>query len=255
MSPVPQRIVCLSAESADWLWRIGAWENVAGVTAYFAPPPGVGPKPRVSGFSSANMEQIIRLEPDLVITYSDVQAALAATLVNRGLTVLATNQRTLAETETTLAMLARIVNCEIVAEKLLAEFRRRLTPVENVARRPRVYFEEWNNPLVAGIGWVGELIERAGGTDVFSSLRTGRGVSERVITPEQVIQAGPEIIFASWCGKPMDAAAMTARPGWKEIAAIRNQQIHELPGDDILQPGFRLVHGFERMKQIIQSVA
>jgi iron complex transport system substrate-binding protein len=255
MNPAPQRIVCLSAESADWLWRIGAWEKVAGVTAYFTPPPGAGPKPRVSGFSSANMEQIVRLNPDLVITYSDVQAALAATLVQQGLTVLATNQRTLAETETTLVLLARIVNREIMAEKVLAEFRRRLASVPHPARRPRVYFEEWNNPLVAGIGWVGELVERAGGEDVFSGLRSGRGVSQRVVTPGQVVQADPEIIFASWCGKPLDAPAMAARPGWEKISAVRNQQIHELPGEDILQPGFRLVQGFERMKQIIQSVS
>jgi len=255
MNPCPQRIVCLSAESADWLWRIGAWKKVAGVTAYFNAPPEAASRPYVSGFSSANVEAILRLEPDLVITYSDVQAALAATLVERGLTVLATNQRTLAETEATLILLARIVDCGIMAEKLLAEFHRRLAPVPHSARRPRVYFEEWNNPLVAGIGWVSELIERAGGADVFSSLRTGHAVSQRVVTPEQVIQADPEIIFASWCGKPLDAAAMAARPGWEKISAIRNKQVHELPGDDILQPGFRLVQGFERMKQIIQSLA
>ena len=166
MNRTPQRIVCLSAEAADWLWRIGAWQRVAGVTAFFNAPPEAPARPRVSGFSSANLEQIAKLKPDLVITFSDVQAKLAAELMQRGLTVLATNQRTLAEVEATLALLGRIVDCEPAAEALLAEFRERLAPVPCRAR-PRVYFEEWNDPLVSGIGWVGELIERAGGQDVF----------------------------------------------------------------------------------------
>src|SRR5882757_10327408 len=143
MNRIPQRIVCLSAEAADWLWRIGAWERVAGVTAYFTQPGEAAPKPRVSGFSSANLDQIEKLNPDLVITFSDVQAGLAAGLIQRGFPVLATNQRTLAETEATLALLARVAGCERTGEKLLNEFRERLAPVKNVSRRPRVYFEEW----------------------------------------------------------------------------------------------------------------
>jgi iron complex transport system substrate-binding protein len=250
MSQIPQRIVCLSAEAADWLWRIGAWENVAGVTAFFRQPPNTL-KPRVSGFSSANLNQITQLNPDLVITFSDVQTQIAAELIQRGFSVLATNQRTLAEIENTLALLARIVNREQEGEKLLNEFRERLAPVENVTRRPRVYFEEWNDPLISGIAWVSELIERAGGKDIFPELRTKRAAPERVVSPEQICQANPEIIFASWCGNPVQAAEISARPGWNSLTVVREKRIHEIPGEDILQPGFRLVHGYEQIKQLL----
>ena len=251
MSQIPQRIVCLSAEAADWLWRIGAWENVAGITAYFIQPDGTPPKPRVSGFSSANLNEITKLNPDLIITFSDVQAKLAAELIQRGFPVLATNQRTLAETEATLALLARVVGCERTGEKLLNEFRERLAPVKNVSRRLRIYFEEWNDPLISGIAWVSELIGRAGGEDIFANLRTKRAAPERVVSSEQICQANPEIIFASWCGKPVQAAEISARHGWSDLAAVRENRIHEIPGEDILQPGFRLVYGYEQMKRLL----
>ncbi|HXS67824.1 MAG TPA: ABC transporter substrate-binding protein [Candidatus Polarisedimenticolia bacterium] len=254
MSEVPERIVCLSAEAADWLWRIGAWGHVAGVTAFFEQPAGLPMKPRVSGFSTARMKEIEALNPDLVITFSDVQAELAAELLKQGFSVLATNQRTLAETEATLALLGRVVRREAGSERLLAEFRERLAPVADVGRRPRVYFEEWNEPLVSGIGWVGELIERAGGVDVFAELRSKRAARERVVSPEQVCRANPEIIFASWCGKPVNRARISSRPGWQDIAAVRAGQIHEIPGKDILQPGFRLVRGYEQIKEFISAL-
>jgi iron complex transport system substrate-binding protein len=253
MSQIPQRIVCLSAEAADWLWRIGAWEIVAGVTAYFMQPDGTPPKPRVSAFSSANLNEIAKLNPDLIITFSDVQAKLAAELIQRGFPVLATNQRTLSETEATLALLARIVDCEREGEKLLNEFRERLAPVENVTQRQSVYFEEWNDPLISGIAWVSELIERAGGEDIFPKLRTKRAAPERVVSSEQVCQANPEIIFASWCGKPVQAVEISARPGWNNLAAVRENRIHEISGEDILQPGFRLIYGYEQMKRLLAN--
>jgi iron complex transport system substrate-binding protein len=253
MNSVPQRIVCLSAEAADWLSRIGAWEKVVGVTAFFAQPPGAPPKPRVSGFRSAKPDQIVRLKPDLVITFSDVQAKLAAKLMRRGLSVLATNQRTLAEIETTLALLARIVDREAEGAVCLRELGERLAPVEKVVRRPRVYFEEWNDPLVTGIAWVGELIERAGGQDIFPELPAKRSAPERVVSAEQVRLADPEIIFASWCGKPVEVESIANRPGWQELAAVRRGNVLEVPGADILQPGFRLVHGYERIKRAISE--
>lgn len=252
MRGVPQRIVCLSAESTDWLWRIGAWGNVAGITSFFTLPPEAPAKPRVSGFSTARLEEIVALNPDLVITFSDVQAQLAEELIKRGLSVLATNQRTLAEIEATLALLGRVVGREAEAEERLREFRKRLAPAKSIGVRPRVYFEEWNEPLIAGIGWVGELVERAGGDDIFGDLRTRRAAAERVVSSEQVCRADPEIIVASWCGKPVRAAAISSRPGWAEVAAVRFRRIYEIPGDDILQPGFRLVYGYERLKEIIK---
>ena len=251
MSRIPHRIVCLSAEAADWLWRIGAWERVVGVTVYFDQPDSAPPKPRVSGFSSANLGQITQLKPDLIITFSDVQAQIAAALIQRGYSVLATNQRTLGEIETTLALLARVVNRERESEILLHEFLARLAPVENVARYPRVYFEEWNDPLISGITWVSELIERAGGKDIFEHLRCKHNAAERVVSLEQVCRADPEIIFASWCGEPVQPTEITARPRWNSLTAVREQRIYEIPSKDILQPGFRLVYGYEQMKRLL----
>jgi iron complex transport system substrate-binding protein len=253
MCPPPQRIVCLSAEAADWLWRLGAWDHVAGVTAFFHQPPGLPPKPRVSGFSTANLPHIAQLQPDLIITFSDVQSHLAADLIRAGFSVLATNQRTLAEIETTLALLARIVDCPAQGEKLLNEFHERLAPVKNPETRPRVYFEEWNDPLISGIAWVSELIDRAGGDDVFAALRSRRAARDRTVSPEQVRHADPEIIFASWCGDPVQTAQITARPGWNQITAVRRQRIYEIPGADILQPGFRLIYGYEQIKRLCHS--
>jgi iron complex transport system substrate-binding protein len=253
VSRAPQRVVCLSAESADWLWRICAWENVVGITAFFSPPPNISPKPRVSGFSTGHLDEITALNPDLVITFSDVQAQLAAELIKRGLPVLSANQRTLAEIEATLAMLGRVVGREAEAERFLVEFRQRLAPVKPLGARPRVYFEEWNDPLITGIAWVSELIERAGGEDIFRELRTKRGALERVVSSEQICRANPEIIFASWCGKPVQSTAFCSRPGWAEVSAVRSNWIYEILGEDILQPGFRLVHGYEQIKEIIRS--
>jgi iron complex transport system substrate-binding protein len=255
MSMTPERIVCLSAEAADWFCRIGAWERVAGVTAFFTVPPGCASKPRVGGFSTAQFEEIAKLKPDLIITFSDVQAHLASELVSRGFTVLATNQRTLAEIETTLTLLARVVEAEAEGKRWLAEFRRRLAPVEKVKVRPRVYFEEWNDPLVTGIAWVSELIERAGGKDVFAEMRTKGAAMERVVLPEQVCLRAPDIILASWCGRAVQIGEIKRRPGWDKLAAVRNERIYELAGGDILQPGFRLVEGYERMKELFREVA
>jgi iron complex transport system substrate-binding protein len=251
MNRIPRRIVCLSAEAADWLWRIDAWEQVAGVTVFFEQPADAMAKPRVSGFSTARLAEIEQLNPDLIITFSDVQAEFAAELVKQGFPVLATNQRRLAETEATLSLLGRVVGREAEAERLLGEFRERLAPVAHCANRPRVYFEEWNAPLISGIGWVGELIERAGGADVFAELGKNRAARDRVVSPDQVRGANPEIILASWCGKPVEVAAISSREGWTEIAAVRAKRIYEIPGEDILQPGFRLVYGYERLKGLV----
>jgi iron complex transport system substrate-binding protein len=249
MNAAPQRIICLSAEAADWLWRLGAWDRIVGITAYFITPPEASPKPRVSGFSSANLEQITRLNPDLVITFSDVQGALAGALINRGCNVLATNQRTLAEIEGTLGLLARVVNRVAEGEVLLQEFREKLAPVTDVESRPRIYFEEWDDPLITGIAWVSELIERAGGEDVFAEQRSHRAAPERVVSLEQVRHTNPDIIFASWCGKPVRLDDFLARPGWNNLTAVCEGRVFEIPGEDMLQPGFRLIFGYERIKR------
>jgi len=253
MSAIPQRIVCLSGEAADWLLRLGAWDSVAGVTAYYEPPPGVPPKPRVSGFSSASIKNILILKPDLVIAFSDVQAGIASELILHGCNVLATNQRTLAEVEAALALVARVIGREAAGESLLREFRERLAPVPQPMRRPRVYFEEWNEPLITGIAWVSELIERAGGEDIFASLRSEGRARDRVVMAEQIIAAAPEFIFASWCGNPVSIESIGGRPGWSQLPAVQQSRIYEIPGADILQPGYGLIRGYERIIQWLSS--
>jgi len=252
---VPQRIVCLSAEVADWLWRLGAWHRVVGVTAWFEMPPEAASKPRISGFSSVGMDQLLALDPDLVIGFSDVQADIAAELIRQGCTVLTTNQRTLKEIEEALILIARSVGCESAAEPLLEEFRGKLFPVGVQGQRLRVYFEEWNDPLVAGIAWVGELIERAGGEDIFADLRSCGKALDRVVKPEDVLAARPQIILGSWCGNPFLPDKVAARPEWSSLPAIQHDEIYEIRAADILQPGFRLVFGYKKIIDILSNSA
>jgi len=255
VTDAPNRIVSLSAESADWLWRIGAWDRVVGVTAFFEQPPEAPPKPRVSGFSTGRIDDIAALEPELVITFSDVQAQMAADLVKRGFPVLATNQRTLREIADTLSLLGRMVGLETAAKERLSEFYEQLAPIQLSRHRPRVYFEEWDDPLVSGICWVSELIERAGGVDIFSHLRNRRSAANRIISSGEVIDRDPEIILASWCGKPVNTRQIAERGGWNCIRAVQNNQIHEIPGANILQPGFRLVFGYKLLKRLIEEIS
>jgi iron complex transport system substrate-binding protein len=161
----------------------------------------------------------------------------------------------LAETEATLLLLARLVGCESQGIGLLQEFRERLAPAPPPAARPRVFFEEWNVPLITGIAWVGELIQRAGGVDIFASLHDQHSASGRVVAAGAVRRAEPEIIIASWCGKTVDVAEIVSRPNWGAISAVRQRRVYELPSSDILQPGFRLVYGYDRIKQVLQSPA
>src|SRR5271170_6798037 len=200
----PQRLVALGADGADILYQLGVWPQVVGVTAFYQPPPGADKKPRVSGFSSANLEAILRLEPDLVITSTDVQHQLASDLIKAGVTVWAINSRSLEEIYDAIRNLGQIVRRSDRAEEVVAQMERDLQPVHvNGAHRPRVYFEEWPEPLITGIGWVSELIERAGGTDIFAELRREKKAAARAVSLEEVVARQPDIIFASWCGKPV----------------------------------------------------
>lgn len=251
MPSCPQRIVCISAEAADWLARLGAWDLVVGVTAFFEPPPQLPAKPRVSGYSTAKIRDILSLDPDLVIGFSDVQADVTAELIRAGIPVFVSNQRTLEEVYVTLTSLARLVDREAAAAPLLAEFQQRLSTVVGGERRPRVYFEEWYDPPVAGIAWVSELIERAGGDDIFAHYRDRRAARDRMVDAEEVLAAAPDLIVASWCGNPVDWEIVRERPGWQELPAVRDNRLYEIPSNDILQPGWRLLPGYEQLKTII----
>ncbi len=249
---MPNRILCLSAEAADICARVGAWDRVVGVSA-FAPPSILDKRPVISGFSACDCEKAMRLEPDLVITFSDVQADIAAEFIRAGCTVLATNQRSLAEISGAIRLIGDAVGCRDEGERLAETFDAEINELaaDGEGRRPRIYFEEWPDPPISGIAWVGEIIERAGGHDIFAGRR-GRAAKERTVSLEEVSAANPEIILASWCGKRVDLPAIRARAGFGELAAVQREQLHALDSGLILQPGPRVLKGARQIQRIIQ---
>jgi polyphosphate kinase len=248
----PQRLVALGADGADILYQLGVWSQVVGVTSFYTLPPGAEAKPRVSGFSSGNKEAILQLKPDLVITSTDVQHQLAADLIKAGVSVWAMNSRSLEDIYDAIRNLGQIVRRSEQAEKLVEQMEHALEPVHvNGSKRPKVYFEEWPEPLIAGIGWISELIERAGGTDIFAELRLEKKAAARAVSPEDVRTRAPEIIFASWCGKPVQKDEITSRRGWDTIPAVRGRHLIEIPSDHILQAGPALIRGYEILKREI----
>jgi|ERR1700677_3794107 len=256
MTEYPSRIVCLSAEAVEVLYNIGCGERIVGVTRYAAEPPEARSKPHVGGFSDVNYEKIDALKPDLIITFSDIQAEATKELMKRGHPVLATNQRSLEDVFNTILLIGRVVGCGEEARKLAGEMRAEIFK-ENIApeetKRPRVYFEEWDEPMISGIRWVSELIEAAGGTDIFSELREIPRAPDRVVTGEEIIRRQPDIIIASWCGKKADLDGIRRRPGWDAIPAVRNSRVHEIKSAHILQPGPGLLRGFKQLREIIRA--
>lgn len=254
--PVPSRIVCLSAEAVDVLYLLGCGRRIVGVTSFAAEPPAARRKPRVSGFSSVNFEKIDALKPDLVITFSDVQADAARELVRRGHTVLATNQRSLPEIFKTIRLVGRVVGRAPEAGRLVDDLRRKIGGPKKFPRgttSPKVYFEEWDAPHISGIRWVGELIEAAGGRDIFPELRECSRAPDRVVTGDEVVRRRPDIIIASWCGKQAKLAEICRRPGWETIPAVRHGQVYEIKSAHILQPGPGLLKGLQQLRKIIKA--
>ncbi len=237
----PQRIVCLTDETAETLYLLGAQERIVGISAYASRPAEVRSKPRVSAFKNANFEKILALKPDLALTFSDVQAEITRQLALRGVTVLNFNQRSVAEILGMIRMLARIVGKPDEGRALANELACGLDEIAAAAaafpRRPRVFFEEWDEPLIGGIAWVEELIEIAGGEPIFPELH-GRGkAQDRVVDPAEVARRDPEVILASWCGKKVRKETICSRPGWDAISAVRRDHVYEIDSTIILQPG------------------
>lgn len=237
----PDRIVCLTEETVETLYLLGEQERIVGVSGYAVRPPQVRrEKPRVSAFTSADIPKILALAPDLVLTFSDLQAAIVADLVKAGVAVHAFNQRDVAGILAMIRTVGALVGCAQKAETLAHGYERRLAAIAAAARervRPRVYFEEWDDPLISGIGWVSELIEIAGGEDVFAALRKHQAAKDRIVPPEAVVAARPDLILASWCGKKVVPDRIARRPGWDAIPAVRNGRIVEIKSPLILQPG------------------
>jgi iron complex transport system substrate-binding protein len=253
----PQRIVCLTAETTEIAFLLGAGDRVVGVPGTARRPEAAREKARVGGFTTFRADKILALEPDLVLAFSDLQKDVVAELIGRGVAVLCTNQRSLDEVLGAILLTGGALGREAVARALIQDMRDEIKQVREYSSvwpdRPRVYFEEWMDPMIAGIRWVSEVIEIAGGRDVFAELRVRGDARGRVVTPGQVIERDPEIILASWCGKPVDAAAIASRPGWNRISAIRAGEVHEVSGEDILSPGPSLLVGLRRIHEIIQT--
>jgi iron complex transport system substrate-binding protein len=241
MTRYPNRIVCLTEETTETLYLLGQGDRIVGVSGYTVRPSEARQKPKVSAFINARFDKIQALEPDLVLAFSDLQADLAAELVRRGLPVVTFNQRSVAEILQMIRMLGGLVGCQAQAEDLAARLERDLDRIRSAAatfpERPRVFFEEWDDPLISGIRWVEELVEIAGGTPIFPELADARLAKDRIVDPAEVARRDPQVVFASWCGKRVNKDRIRSRAGWNHVSAVRDDRIHEIKSTYILQPG------------------
>jgi iron complex transport system substrate-binding protein len=257
----PERIVCLTEEPTETLYLLGEGQRVVGISAYTVrPPEAKRDKPVVSAFIGGSVAKIKALAPDLVIGFSDIQAELARELVAANLQVLIFNQRTIQEILDTIVIMGRLVGAQERAEQLVSGYIARLEAAAARAarreRRPRVYFEEWDEPMISAIAWVSELIELCGGRDVFADRAHGKLASERFVSNDEVLARAPEIYLACWCGKPFARDAALARSGWSQLPAVQHDQVHELDPSIILQPGPAcLSDGLDALERIIATCA
>ncbi len=248
------RIICLTEETVETFYLLGRADVIVGVSQYVERPPEAKCHPVVSQFIRSDIEKIVEMRPDLVIGFSDLQREIASQLIGRGLSVLVTNQRSLAEILENILLLGRIIGEEAKARDLVSSFSQKLEQtrgiVAGLSRRPRVYFEEWDQPRYSGIGWVSELIEACGGENIFAH-RAGPLARDREVTDAEVKALDPEIIFGCWCGKKVKLESFSHR--YPEVTAVRNQQVWELDPAVFLQPGPALfVDGLDQMLEKIK---
>src|ERR1041385_4239972 len=237
----PRRMFCLTEETVETLYLLDEQDRIVGVSGYAVRPPQVRrEKPRVSAFVSADIPKILALEPDLVLAFSDLQAAIVADLVRAGVAVHVFNQRDIAGILAMIRTLGALVGAAQRADQLANQYEQRLAQIAAMVRpapKPKVYFEEWDDPLISGIGWVSELLEIAGGEDILPALRLQPSAMDRIISPDAVRAAAPDVILASWCGKKVVPDRIRQRTGWSDIPAGRNNRIVEIKSPLILQPG------------------
>ena len=255
----PQRIVCLTTEPTEVLYMLGEQDRIVGISG-FTTRPAIAriEKPKVSAFTSANIDKIVKLKPDLVIGFSDLQADIAASLIRAGIEVHVFNQRSIDQVLNMIATVGSLVGASGKAIKLIAELENTINQTREAAsylsRKPKVYFEEWDEPIMCSIRWAMELIEIAGGVDCFPELSYFHSARDRVIQASQVIERQPDIIIGSWCGKKFQPSKVIKREGWNNIPAVKNGFVREIKSVDILQPGPSLItHGLNQVQSIIQE--
>ena len=253
----PERIVCLTDETAETLYLLGEDRRIVGISGFTVRPERARrEKPIVCSFTEARINEIVDLDPDLVLGFSDLQAKIASQLVAVGIGVHVFNHRSVAGILQMIRVLGGMVGCQRKAEELVASLDAGLQQVACRNRggdRPRVYFEEWDSPLITGIGWVSELIEIAGGVDIFSELAAEKLAKNRIIVdPAEVVRRDPDIIIASWCGKPSQPEQLVVRDDWNQISAVRTRQVHEIDASIILQPGpAALTAGIHELQRLV----
>ncbi len=253
---LPQRIVCLTEETTETLYALGAGDLVVGVSGFTVRPPEARKKPKVSTFLEAKIDRILELQPDVVLAWSDLQAPICAELIRQGVEVVCFNQRSVEGILSMIlhlgALVGKTVEAERYVEKLMEGLRQAAERGARRRRRPRVYFEEWYDPLIASIRWVSELITLCGGEDVFEELSHFPDAKRRIISdPDEVVRRAPDIIIASWCGKMFKPERLRSRPGWEAIPAVQQNQLYEIPSSVILQPGpAALTEGVEHLLNI-----
>jgi iron complex transport system substrate-binding protein len=257
----PERIVCLTEETTETLYLLGEQHRLVGISGYTVRPAQARKeKPRVSAFISADIPKILALNPDLVLTFSDLQADIVAALIREGISVHAFNQRTVAGILDMIRTLGALVDAtdraKTLADRLGHDIDNTRQRSSKLPHRPKVYFEEWDEPMITGIGWVSELIAIAGGSDIFAELAAGKSAKERIVSPEQIRQRSPDIMIGSWCGKKFNADRVAARSGFDTIPAVRNRRLYEIKSSLILQPGpAALTDGLRALERLIQSCA
>lgn len=256
---MPQRIVALTEETTEWLYLLGQEDKLVGISAYTERPARAkSEKPIVSAFIGGHIKKIKALKPDLIIGFSDVQAELARELISENLPVLITNQRSVQQIMDNMLMLGRMVGAEQKAQEWLdqcqAKIERMRSAQQQIETRPKVYFEEWDEPMISAIHWVSELIEIAGGENVFSDRADGLASRERYVTVEEVQLKAPEIFIGCWCGKALDKESVIQREGFSNVPAIRERQIVEMDPAIILQPGPAcLTDGLDTLSNIMSE--
>jgi iron complex transport system substrate-binding protein len=240
----------------DIVYRLGLGDRVVGISGFTVEPPEARQKPKIGSYTSINLDKVQELQPDLVVAFSDLQAQITHDLVKAGFTVFTMNQRTVRGILEAILMLGSLVGAAEPARKLVEEMQRAMEAIQARAarldHRPSVYFEEWHDPLISGIGWVGELVEIAGGRDIFPDLK-GTNAPERVVPAGEVLRRNPDMILASWCGVKVNIQSIVQRPGWDQMEAVKHQRVHEIKSAYILEPGPAVLKGLEQIHTLIMQ--